>query len=134
VAHRPASEIVVTRKKELNFAEARARLLEILHEVESDSGDVDQLASRLKEAAELHRFCNERLAAARAQVAAVVADLAAAEQGLARDADSSDGEHADSDGDEDADEDDEGSDSDASDGEAGGTGGRKGGRPGRLPF
>jgi exodeoxyribonuclease VII small subunit len=72
----------VTRKKDLSFAEARARLLEILHEVESDGGDVDQLASRLKEAAELHRFCNERLAAARAQVAAVVADLAAAEQGL----------------------------------------------------
>lgn len=123
----------MTRKKELNFAEARARLLEILHEVESDSGDVDQLASRLKEAAELHRFCNERLAAARAQVAAVVADLAAAEQGLAREADSSDGEDADSDADEDADSD-EDCDPDAPAGKADGAGGRKGGRPGQLPF
>jgi exodeoxyribonuclease VII small subunit len=99
----------MTKKKELSFAEARARLLEILHEVESDGGDVDQLASRLKEAAELHRFCNERLAAARAQVATVVADLAAAEQGLSHgsassadagsgDADAADDEDGDSDG------------------------------------
>jgi len=72
----------VTRKKEPTFAEARERLLQILREVESDAGDVDQLVARVKEAAELYRFCNDRLAVARTQVTQVVADLAAAEQGL----------------------------------------------------
>ena len=123
----------MTRKKELSFAEARARLLEILHEVESDGGDVDQLASRLKEAAELHRFCNERLSAARAQVAAVVADLAAAEQGLTQGAGSS------ADGDEDDDADTDADDADESEDEEADASGSDAddaprGRPGRLPF
>jgi exodeoxyribonuclease VII small subunit len=69
----------VTKKKDPTFAEARARLLEILEEVEHDGGDVDLLVTRVKEAAELYRFCNDRLATARAQVSQVVADLEAAE-------------------------------------------------------
>ena len=41
-------------------AEARARLDELLAEVESDAGDVDQLAAKVREAAELIRFCRDR--------------------------------------------------------------------------
>jgi exodeoxyribonuclease VII small subunit len=74
----------VARKKEPSFAEARARLDEILDEVESDTGDVDQLAARVKEASELIRFCRDRLADARLQVTQVVAELSAVEESVAR--------------------------------------------------
>jgi exodeoxyribonuclease VII small subunit len=73
----------VAKKKEPTFAEARARLDEILDEVESDGGDVDQLAAKVREASELIRFCRDRLSAARAEVSRVVADLAAVEQSVA---------------------------------------------------
>jgi len=73
----------MAKKKELSFAEARARLDEILAEVESDAGDVDQLAAKVREAAELIRFCRDRLAAARHEVTQVVADLSALEQSVA---------------------------------------------------
>ncbi len=62
---------------EQSFAAARARLDEILDELESDAGDVDQLAARVREASELIRFCRERLAGARQEVTEVVAALAA---------------------------------------------------------
>jgi len=106
----------VAKKKELSFAEARARLDEILAEVESDAGDVDQLAAKVREAAELIRFCRDRLAAARHEVTQVVADLSALEQSVAADASEAGDEEAGSGADED-DEDEEA--------EAGG---------GRLPF
>ena len=77
---------MTTRKKDLTFGEARARLDEILAEVENEGGDVDQLAARVREAAELIRFCRDRLSAARAQVTQVVAELAAVEQSVAQDA------------------------------------------------
>ena len=102
----------MAKKKELSFAEARARLDEILAEVETDSGDVDQLAAKVREAAELIRFCRDRLAAARHEVTQVVADLSALEQSVAADDTATDEE------DEDAEEDDD-------EAEAGG---------GRLPF
>ena len=75
----------MAKKKELSFADARARLDEILAEVEADSGDVDQLAAKVREAAELIRFCRDRLAAARHEVTQVVADLSALEQSVAAD-------------------------------------------------
>jgi exodeoxyribonuclease VII small subunit len=105
----------VAKKKELSFAEARARLDEILAEVESDAGDVDQLAAKVREAAELIRFCRDRLAAARHEVTQVVADLSALEQSVAADESETEGEPG---GDDKDDEDDE-------EAEAGG---------GRLPF
>jgi len=76
----------MSKKKDLTFAEARARLDEILAEVEHEDGDVDQLAARVREAAELIRFCRDRLSAARAQVTQVVAELSAVEQSVAQDA------------------------------------------------
>jgi exodeoxyribonuclease VII small subunit len=103
----------VAKKKELSFAEARSRLDEILAEVESDAGDVDQLAAKVREAAELIRFCRDRLAAARHEVTQVVADLSALEQSVAADESEA--------GKESGDEDDE----DDEEAEAGG---------GRLPF
>lgn len=63
-------------KDERSFGEARARLDEILDELEGDAGDVDRLAARVKEASELIRFCRERLSAARHEVTEVVAELA----------------------------------------------------------
>jgi len=110
----------VAKKKELSFAEARARLDEILAEVESDAGDVDQLAAKVREAAELIRFCRDRLAAARHEVTQVVADLSALEQSVAADESEAVDEEAGSgtDGDDDEDDEDEAA-------EAGG---------GRLPF
>ena len=80
----------MAKKKELSFAEARARLDEILSEVESDAGDVDQLAAKVREAAELIRFCRDRLAAARHEVTQVVADLTALEQSVSADAEDQD--------------------------------------------
>jgi exodeoxyribonuclease VII small subunit len=76
----------MSKKKDLTFAEARERLDEILAEVEHEDGDVDQLAARVREAAELIRFCRDRLSAARAQVTQVVAELSAVEQSVAQDA------------------------------------------------
>lgn len=78
------------KKKEPSFAEARERLEQILAEVESDDGDADQLADRVREASELIRLCRDRLSAARQQVAAVVADLEAVERSVEEDDDSDD--------------------------------------------
>jgi exodeoxyribonuclease VII small subunit len=116
----------VAKKRDLSFAEARARLDEILSEVESDSGDVDQLAAKVREAAELIRFCRDRLAAARHEVTQVVADLAALEQSVA-----ATDVRGDADDSGDADDADEGTGDDEDD-----AGEERGARPptGRLPF
>jgi len=58
-----------------SFVEARERLDAILEELEQDAGDVDKLATRIREAAELLRFCRERLSSARQEVQQVVAEL-----------------------------------------------------------
>ena len=91
----------MAKKKELSFAEARARLDEILAEVESDAGDVDQLAAKVREAAELLRFCRDRLAAARHEVTQVVSDLSALEQTVAADESPAGGDEGDDDDEED---------------------------------
>lgn len=65
------------RDSEPTFREARERLDEILEELVHEAADVDQLASRVREASELIRFCRARLAAARQEVTEVVASLAA---------------------------------------------------------
>lgn len=61
--------------QEPTFTEARARLDEILSEVEADDIDVDVLAARVKEASALIRLCRAKLTAARREVSKVVADL-----------------------------------------------------------
>jgi exodeoxyribonuclease VII small subunit len=74
-------------KKTKSFSEARERLDEILEELERDSGDVDVLAARVREASELIRLCRERLATARQEVTEVVASLAAESGAVAGDDD-----------------------------------------------
>lgn len=110
----------MAKKKDLSFAQARARLDELLSEVESDAGDVDQLAAKVREAAELIRLCRDRLAAARHEVTQVVADLSALEQSVA--SDTSDDGADDDDEDEESDELAEEADAD------------EGSSAGRLPF
>ena len=129
----------MTKKKDLTFAEARARLDEILAEVENEGGDVDQLAARVREAAELIRFCRDRLSAARQQVTQVVAELAAVEQSVVQDAAAAGADAADDDDVDDADE--ESAESAADDSETGfdePSGGETSrgarGRGGKLPF
>ena len=59
----------------LGYRNALTELEAILDELEGDAVDVDVLANRVKRAAELIRFCRQRIAAARLDVEAVVADL-----------------------------------------------------------
>ena len=59
----------------LTYAAAVASLEGILQEVEDGDLDVDVLAARVKEAAELLRFCRQRLDAARVDIEDVMADL-----------------------------------------------------------
>ena len=82
----------MAKKKQPSFAEARDRLEQILAEVESDEGDVDQLADRVKEASDLIRLCRDRLSAARQQVEKVVADLEAVERSVTEDDDAEEGQ------------------------------------------
>jgi len=69
---------MTARRTPKTFAEARARLDEILEDLEREPDDVDQLAARIQEASGLLRFCRERLSAARLEVQEVVAGLTAA--------------------------------------------------------
>jgi len=62
--------VPATRGKEVSRP-----LDEILDELEGDTGDVDQLAARVKEASELIRFCRERLAKFKAPRAVVFGEL-----------------------------------------------------------
>ena len=94
-------------KKTKSFSEARERLDEILEELERDSGDVDVLAARVREASELIRLCRERLATARQEVTEVVASLAAESSAVAREDD------------EDVNEEEGGDESDAGESDAG---------------
>lgn len=66
------------------YAAALAELQKILEALEAPDVDVDALAAHVDRAAELLRFCRERLEAAETQVTEIVAgleDLAAEEAG-----------------------------------------------------
>ncbi len=58
-----------------SYAQAVAELEAILTELEDDDIDVDVLATRVKDAAELLRFCRQRLDAARVDIEHVMAEL-----------------------------------------------------------
>lgn len=64
---------------ELTYSEAVAALEELLDQLEGDEIDIDRLASQVRHAAALIRFCRQRLADARVEVEQIVADLEAAE-------------------------------------------------------
>ncbi|MDE0654248.1 MAG: exodeoxyribonuclease VII small subunit [bacterium] len=57
------------------YAAALAELQKILDALEAPDVDVDALASHVDRAAELLRFCRERLVAAETQVTEIVAGL-----------------------------------------------------------
>ena len=57
------------------YAAAMAELQKILEALEAPDVDVDALASHVDRAAELLRFCRERLVAAETQVTEIVAGL-----------------------------------------------------------
>jgi exodeoxyribonuclease VII small subunit len=59
----------------LKFGEARQELEGILREIEENEVDVDDLADRVKRAAELIRICREKLERTKMEVEKVVADL-----------------------------------------------------------
>ena len=57
------------------YAAALSELQTILGELEGDSVDVDVLAAKVERAAELLRFCRERIDNAQMQVEAIVVEL-----------------------------------------------------------
>ena len=57
------------------YAAALAELQNILDALEAPEVDVDALAAHVDRAAELLRFCRERLVAAETQVTRIVADI-----------------------------------------------------------
>ena len=61
--------------RDIGYAEALDELEAILAELEREAVDVDHLAERVQRAAALIRLCRGRLASARIEVEAVVADL-----------------------------------------------------------
>jgi exodeoxyribonuclease VII small subunit len=72
----------MARKKSasLKFGEAREELERILEEIEENEVDVDDLADRVKRAAELIRICREKLERTKIEVEKVVADLDSEEE------------------------------------------------------
>lgn len=63
---------------DLTFASAMAELQRLVAELESDSLDVDQLATRVERAAELVSWCRERIDGARFTVTEILDRLEAA--------------------------------------------------------
>lgn len=48
-------------KKEIKYETALAELQEIVHKMENDELDIDQLSDQLKRAQELIKFCKDKL-------------------------------------------------------------------------
>jgi exodeoxyribonuclease VII small subunit len=64
--------------EKLGYEEAMADLDSILAELESEEGDLDQLAERVKRAGNLVRQCREKIEAAEMEVEKVLKELPAA--------------------------------------------------------
>lgn len=59
----------------LKYGEARARLEEILKEIEGNEVDVDDLGKQVKEAAKLIQLCRKKLEKTRMEVEKVVGEM-----------------------------------------------------------
>lgn len=71
-------------KKEPTYREAAAEIEEILSAIDAETDvDIDELAARVERAAELIRFCSERLRSAESRVEKVTQEFArtASEEG-----------------------------------------------------
>ena len=62
-------------KKDLTYKEAASRLDEIVRRIESESPDVDELTSLVKEDVELSKHCREKLTQADKQLTSLMAQL-----------------------------------------------------------
>jgi exodeoxyribonuclease VII small subunit len=60
---------------ELTYAAAIEELETIVNEIEAGEVDVDVLAAKVKRAAELIKFCNERLKGTQAEVNKILVDI-----------------------------------------------------------
>lgn len=49
------------KTQNLNYKEAMAQLEEIVHKIENEEPDVDELSTLVKKASELMNFCKKRL-------------------------------------------------------------------------
>jgi exodeoxyribonuclease VII small subunit len=71
------SEDVQTLPVDLTYSEAIDELAGILDELEGDEIDIDRLASEVRRAAALIRFCRGRIDDARVEVEQIVTELEA---------------------------------------------------------
>lgn len=62
-------------EKSPRYGEAVEELETILEELENDSIDVDELATKVKRAKELLEFCRERLTRTQTEIEQVMADV-----------------------------------------------------------
>ena len=63
------------REKEPRFGEAVTELEEILHRIESEEIDIDELAAELKKAAQLLELCRGKIRKAEVEVTQIVQTL-----------------------------------------------------------
>ncbi len=69
-------------KKKLSYRESAAEIESILTAIDEETEvDIDELATRLERAAELIRFCSDRLRSAEMRVEKVTRDLARTVEG-----------------------------------------------------
>ena len=69
------------KKDSLKYGDARRKLEEILKEIEGNEVDVDDLADRVKEAAQLIKLCREKLQKTRLEVEKVVSQMGLDQEG-----------------------------------------------------
>ena len=51
----------MSNTKKISYKEAMAQLEEIVHKIENEEPDVDELSAMVKKAAELMQFCKKKL-------------------------------------------------------------------------
>jgi exodeoxyribonuclease VII small subunit len=73
--------------QELKFGEAVTELEEILHRIESEEIDIDELAAELKKAAELLELCRSKIRKAEVEVTQIVQSLDSESEADGRDDD-----------------------------------------------
>lgn len=62
-------------KKDITYTEAAERLEQIVHQIEHDMPDVDELTKLVGEAVELTKFCRRKLTVADKQLTELMAQL-----------------------------------------------------------
>jgi exodeoxyribonuclease VII small subunit len=67
-------------KKELSYSEAIAGIEEILQQIETGEPDVDDLASKVKQASELLKLCKEKLFRTEKEIEKILKEMEDAEE------------------------------------------------------